>query len=173
MHVIKGICVNVVKEETDPKDGREKQEYQVLQVIRKGNFIHQIKGVVQDVKEVTDRGILMNGISLMTNGGRYMKIEKILDEDTERKYPIGKEIEVFAVPEIRDNGGRPEVFFRVTDPDQEIEGNTILKSIKDWSNEKWPLNKELSLKVRYRAYLGKKYNDLGYTINSERPTGEI
>jgi len=165
MHIIKGTCVNVVKEKTRGKDGNEGKDFQVLQIIRNGAFIHRIKGVVQQVREVTDHGVVMNGIMIMTNGGRYMRIEKILDEDLDKKYTPGKEIEVNAVPDIRNKGGRPEVFFKVIDPDEENDlGQIHLKSVKDWTNGKWPLNKELNLNVRFRPFLGERYSDLDYAI---------
>lgn len=167
MHTITGRCVKVVDETTNPKDGKEKKKYKVLQVLCPGLFTHQIKGIVQSVDAVSLQGQALQGISLLNNGGKYMKIDKVLDNELDHKYSPGKEVTIHAIPEIRINKGRPELFFRVVDPeDDQDRGESRLVSIRDWDNGKWQENKELNLNIKFRPFITKNGTGLDYAIQN-------
>lgn len=163
MHRIKGKCVKVIDQKTRPRDGQEPKEYKVLQVVRHGDFVHEITGTVESVKNVNVNGVESQGIILMCNGGQWMRLDKIVDDDLEKKYPMGKEVTVHGVPEVKNNKGKAEVFFKAVDENFK-DGELNLASIRDWQNGSWAVGKELSLDVKFRPYLGQRRNGLEYRI---------
>jgi hypothetical protein len=168
MHKIKGLCVNVVDEKTTDSEGKEQRGFKILQVVRNGlKFVHEITGTVYGITEVTNQGVNMQGITLMRNGGKYVRMNKILDEDLSKKYTIGKEIKVHALPDVRNNKGKPEVFYTVVDPEDIEKGEPFLASIRDWNNGDWPTGKELELKVNVKPYIGQRFNGIQYTIQND------
>ncbi|MCP4763463.1 MAG: hypothetical protein GY870_16945 [archaeon] len=163
MHKIKCECLNVVAEKTR---GEKQTEYNVLQVEKKGEFIHEITGTIRSAQKVTSNGLEVTGVRLLTNGGKYVRFDKLIDTDIEKKYQVGKEVTVLAYPEIKNNNGKPDVFFHVVDEDSQVfkDSEPYITSIKDWQNRKWSTDKEITLAVKFSPYLSQQYNGMNYTV---------
>lgn len=162
-HKIKCTVVKVVQDKTrseNPKD------YQILQVTKRGEFVHQITGTVADLIDFNDNGLPAKGISLLNDTDKFMRMDKLIDtnEDNFDNYKIGKEVTVFSVPEVRNNQNKPETFFKVVHEDFKFDAEMHLAQLKDWDNRTWATGKELELEIKFRPFLSQRRNGLEYTV---------
>ena len=162
-HVVKCTIVKVVKDKTRSENPKE---YQVLQAIRKGEFVHKITGTIADMIEFNDNGLPAKGLSLLNDTDKFMRMDKIIDttEENFENYKIGKEITIFTTPEVRNNNGKPETFFRVVEEGIKFDLEPHLTQLKDWENRNWKTGKELELEVKFRAFVSNRRNGLEYTV---------
>lgn len=162
-HKIKCTVVKVVTQKTKSENPKD---YQVLQVIKRGQFVHRITGTVADVIDFNDNGLPAKGVSLLNDTDNFMRMDKLIDtnEDNFDSYKNGKEVTVYTIPEVRNNQGKPETYFRVVEEDFKFEEEMHLSQIKDWENRKWAIGKELDLDVKFRAYVSQRKNGLEYTV---------
>lgn len=157
MHKIKGRLVNVVEDET--KAGKK---IKVLQVLSPPDgLIHEIIGEVITVARAVMDGRECQAIRMLTNGGKYVNTDKLVDFDIDRAWKPGK-VTVHGKPTIRFKSGKPVVIFEVTDePDQKIEGEVFLMPIKDFENRDWKPG-EVKLSVGFKAWFSEYSRGLNY-----------
>lgn len=164
MHTIKAMCVNIVKEKTKPTSG-EPTEYQCLQMLTQGPFIHTITGKIVWTKKINFRGIDCQGVQLLSKSGKYSNLTKLIDDNLETKYTIGQEISTTAFPEIISKNGRTHLFFSVVPDTHTFDSyEPHLEKVIDWSNTKWQLDKLLTLPVRFTTWMSTHRTGINYTI---------
>ena len=145
--------------------GVEPKEYSVLQIMKSGEFIHEISGKIANVLDYNDNGQPAKGISLLIDTDKYLRIDRLIDtnQDNFDKYKVGKDIKVHAYPTVINRSGIPSAIFYIVDADHKFTDEPHLAQIKDWKNRGFVVGKELTIPVSFRPFFGKNRNGMEYT----------
>lgn len=135
MQTISCRLVKVVSEETRTQ---ERRKYNVLQVLVGDNGLKNcLSGEVVSVNIGTMDGKECQAVRMIGNGAKYMRIYKIVDFDLGRKYSIGKNVDVVAVPAVRVKQEKAVIVYVATDDQtskiNDLIGDAFLLPIKDYS----------------------------------------
>ena len=170
MHKISGRLVNIVDEESKIK----KVPFKTLQVLSPENgFIHEIHGEIITVTSAKMDGADCQAIRMLTNGGKYMSTDRLIDWNCERKWKPGNTV-VFAVPVIKVKGKKAIPLYELVDnqekPEQPLVGEVFLKQVVDWQQREWrPGN--VSLNVRLDPFFNPETGSRGYRYILEENQG--
>ena len=132
------ITVRLVKVVKDNTRTENPKPYQVLQVVAgEQGLINQLSGEVLSVAPANMDGAECQALKIMGNGGKYMKTYKVVDFDLSRKYQPGKQIELYAIPQVKIKDGAPVIVYIATDdqeaPKTEPTGELYLLPVKDYA----------------------------------------
>lgn len=168
MHKIKGRCVKIINEETRTENA---VPYKVIQMMMdRESLCHRIKGEVLVVKEAAMEGRQCLAIQMMTNGGKYNRIEHIVDFQIDRKPKKGV-IEIYAKPLVKKRNGRPFAMFEMTEdqdgyPQPSTDVEFQLVQVKDYQNRDWKEG-EIEIPVNYKAWMSQNSSGLNYRATEE------
>jgi len=168
VHKITARLTHVAENETR----EERKPFKVLQLLSPADgFIHCIDGEIVTIGKASMDGRECQTIRLLSNGEKFMKTEKLVDFDMDRKWKSGS-VSVFAKPLIKQRDGNPVLMFEVCEnqesPEQKIEGDVFLCPVRDWDSRDWKPGK-VTIAVRNRPFISRFGNrGVNYTASENQ-----
>lgn len=153
---IEGKLIKTINEVTRNNDRRP---YKVLQMLTCGKgFIHELSGELISCVEGAIDGAKCTALKLLDTAGKYAKTYYAVDYDLARKYKVGAQVRIFAIPIAKLNGMRAIVIYEATAEQKQREyeqiGEVRLISIADYSNHDWKIG-NITADVALRTYVTK------------------
>ena len=161
MHKITGRLTNIVEAESKVK----KKPHKILQMLSPENgFIHEIHGEIITITPANMDGADCQAIRMLTNGGKYMSTDRLIDWNCERKWKTG-EIVIYGLPTIKIKNNKAIPVFELLEdqekPEQVLAGEVFLKQVIDWQLREWRAG-DVTLNVRLDPYFNPETGSRGY-----------